>query len=365
MVNKRNSAIECLRILSMFFIILGHFSWQTDWKFQSNEYVLKSIINSLWIGGKLGVNLFVLISGYFIISSGFKKKSFISIWITSYFYSILILILSVVFKINEFDLKNIVKTVFLSSSGYLNWFVTAYLGMYLLVPYMNKILLSFSRLQYHKFLLTIFFIFSVLGTLFRNPAIGTTGDDIVWLLVVYCFGAYIRIFENELKREIKKIYLWSILAISLFLSCFSVFIINYIQLKYNIGSSPRLYGWLIGGLSPLQLLSALCIFLFVVRINPFTIKFINEVASTTFSIYLIHANLLIVDWLWNNLIRGYRYENTPFVLAYGLLVSSLIFIFCSIIDIVMKFLFGKTRKIFIDRIASLVSHRRNDLENDE
>lgn len=75
---QRNSNLELLRIISMFLIVLGHFAWQTNWSVNNDTSLIRlGAIHCLWIGGKLGVNLFILISGYFLINSKFKLKSFL------------------------------------------------------------------------------------------------------------------------------------------------------------------------------------------------------------------------------------------------------------------------------------------------
>lgn len=65
---KRNSSIELLRIIAMVMIMFHHFAYYSGF-----EYNLSSIstpylwYNFIIMGGKIGVNIFVLISGYFLI----------------------------------------------------------------------------------------------------------------------------------------------------------------------------------------------------------------------------------------------------------------------------------------------------------
>lgn len=82
---SRNSNIELLRIISLFLIIVGHFSWHTNWSLNGTSIFLESTIHSLWIGGKLGVDIFVLISGYFLVKSHYKLSSFVRIWLQALF----------------------------------------------------------------------------------------------------------------------------------------------------------------------------------------------------------------------------------------------------------------------------------------
>lgn len=91
---QRQSSIELLRILTMVMIVAHHFSVHGNFDFPINTIT----INRLWIqfiqiGGKIGVDVFVLISGYFLItSSSVKPNRIIKIWLQMFTYSILIYI---------------------------------------------------------------------------------------------------------------------------------------------------------------------------------------------------------------------------------------------------------------------------------
>lgn len=69
----RMSNFELLRILCMFLIVAHHFSVHSTF---SNDISVVNLclVRALRIGGKLAVNVYVLISGYFMISSKFKLK---------------------------------------------------------------------------------------------------------------------------------------------------------------------------------------------------------------------------------------------------------------------------------------------------
>lgn len=332
--NKRNSNIEILRIISMFLIVLGHFAWQTKWSFSPNDSIVHvASVHSLWIGGKLGVNIFVLISGYFLIKSNFKVKSFVSVWLTSYFYAWIIFILYSFFIVHDLSLKDLIKTIFMGSAGYLNWFVTAYLIMYVLHPFLNKLILSLKRRELLSLILLSVLIFSIFETIFKNPSIGTTGDDAIWLIIVYFIGAFIRLNEKRL-IEITNLNLFLFLGLSLALSISTVFALDYVNLIKNISNSSYFYGKFIGGTSPLQLVSAICIFIIFIKRAPVQIKWVNSVARTTFAIYLIHANTLIVNWFWNDIVRAQRFQDTSFVFVYAIVITIGVFVSCSAIDMV-------------------------------
>ena len=73
--NQRNSNLEILRILSMVFIVSCHFA---GGGFGEYNFVVSNlnnyIIYFLDLFGKVGVDVFVLISAYFMINSKFTLK---------------------------------------------------------------------------------------------------------------------------------------------------------------------------------------------------------------------------------------------------------------------------------------------------
>ncbi|AKP03259.1 acyltransferase [Companilactobacillus pabuli] len=356
MDTKRNSAIELVRILSMFLIILGHFAVSTSWNFSDkSNLILISFIHSFWIGGKLGVNLFVLISGYFLISSKFRRKSFFNVWYTSYFYMVLVLIFAIFMNIGSITYKDIIKTIFLSSSGYLSWFVTAYLLMYLLSPFVNKLLLNLNKKEFRRLLAILILFFSIFNTLFHNPSLSgsNNGDDVVWLLVVYCCGAYIGKYRNDFLKITNKTICLSLIT-SLAISMASVFMLDYLKQNVSLlANKNNVYDFFIKGFSPLQLFSSICVFILFIKMPYFYSKKINLVSSTAFATYLLHANLLISGWIYNDIVRGYRFENSPIVLIYGVISSIGIFAVCFLISMILRGIFGKLNKKIINRISNL------------
>ena len=62
----RKSNFELLRIIAMIMIVFHHFAIFSESKFDINLITLNRLWNQfIRMGGKIGVNIFVLISGYF------------------------------------------------------------------------------------------------------------------------------------------------------------------------------------------------------------------------------------------------------------------------------------------------------------
>ena len=84
---ERKSNIECLRVLSMIMIVFYHF-------FVHGEFEITSlsanavIMEILSLGGRIGYDCFIIISGYFMIKSEFKINKLLRFIFQVTFYSI-------------------------------------------------------------------------------------------------------------------------------------------------------------------------------------------------------------------------------------------------------------------------------------
>ena len=143
---KRSSNFELLRIVCMLFIILHHFSVHTVLPSEAPEINL-IIMKICAIGGKIGVNSYVLISGYFLINSKFKLSKLIKIIAEVVFYSLLIYGILCLTGQVEFSWQGLANQAFpIIKEQY--WFMTAYVVTYALSPFINKALKSFSNKEY-------------------------------------------------------------------------------------------------------------------------------------------------------------------------------------------------------------------------
>jgi len=86
--NKKDMRYEFLRSVAMLLIILLHFlshgGVNQNLDYGSFDYIFFSIMRTL---GYLGVNCFVLISGYFLYKSAFRFSKVMRIVLQTLFYS--------------------------------------------------------------------------------------------------------------------------------------------------------------------------------------------------------------------------------------------------------------------------------------
>lgn len=99
----------------------------------------KVVMDVIWMFGELGVNVFALISGYFMIGQErpFKPKKICLMWIQVLFYSILSTTIA-------FNQDKVLQTIF-PISYKIWWYASAYFGLYFLAPFLNKGLRSLEK----------------------------------------------------------------------------------------------------------------------------------------------------------------------------------------------------------------------------
>ena len=73
MKKERKSNIELLRIVAMLCIISFHYVYKSGYVFE-NLSVNSFIVKVFWFFGEFGVNLFILITGYFMVNGRFSLK---------------------------------------------------------------------------------------------------------------------------------------------------------------------------------------------------------------------------------------------------------------------------------------------------
>ena len=289
--NERNSSFEILRIISMFFIILSHILFHTKSLPKLSAANFKRIINNRYIFlriisnyGQLGDIIFAMISGFFSIKRTiFHYNKFIQIVAQVYFYHYLFLYIS-------FKLQDIYKDI---------------------EPLQQK------RGSYYMPLFTSlghWFAQQYLVLLIFMPYINKL------LIIIFGFLSFIMTIDLEILCDNFAIY-------------YNTYLWIKIQEEFSLGICS-IYG----------VLSGIGFIILVKDIN-FYNKTINFISSSTFGIYLIHANKNISPFIYNAWLRTNDYNEDYFFIKY-FLKAFIIFIVCLLIDIVRRFTIG----ICVDKI---------------
>lgn len=213
---QRRTNIELLRIVSMLMIItlhfIGHGGVNDSYTTPGIMCVAVSILKGICM---VAVNCFVLISGYFGVKSSFSWKKVLKLEAQIWTYSVVIFSILAITGAVKFGLKDIVCAVFPVSTN-MDGFSTGYLIMYILSPYLNKIVNACSKKELKRLLILLASFFVVLPEMFAF--LGTTIEfggpyGVVWFWVLYLTGAYIRLYSYEkisLKRRAVIYCFWGV-----------------------------------------------------------------------------------------------------------------------------------------------------------
>lgn len=198
---KRDSNIELFRIIMMWLIVAHHYVvnsgmldaiWEPPYTWQN--YFL--YVFGMW--GKIGINCFVLITGYFMCKSDITIRKFLKLFLEVLFYNVVIYAIFAISGYEPFTFAGMGKAI--NPIGSIsNGFVSCFLIYYLLIPYLNKVVNNISKRQ-HQYLLAICFLFFVVWD--QLPGIEYQYNYVGWFCVLHVVASYIRLYmPNEGKTK--------------------------------------------------------------------------------------------------------------------------------------------------------------------
>lgn len=191
---KRDSGFEILRILCIISIIMQHFAFWGDFDITGpitfNTVVLQTIVNA----GKIGVNCFMLITGYFMVNSTFKVKKLVKLMIETWVYSWGFLLIYLLINPCMVDMENFINSTIPIISGQY-WFVTIYILVYLFSPMLNGAANAVSKNTFKNILVMLLIMWSAAPALIGG-VMGWNFTNTGWMILMYLTGAYIRKHYN-------------------------------------------------------------------------------------------------------------------------------------------------------------------------
>lgn len=294
MNNKtRNSSIELLRIITMMGIVLEHYNSGAMGKAllyadpnSLNRWILL-VINSVFAGS---VNLFILISGYYLVlvkeRSVLKPLKLITQVIV---FNEMMYFIYVLMGDREFSIRTLCGNLLP-----INYFVILYSALYFISPYINLVIIKLTDDSKKTLVMILFVIFSVEPTAadILNAVLGheitglstvsafgsQSGYTIVNFMLMYIIGAYIRLSDVTASMRKLVLALISIITAITFLS----------HMNGGIGSVAWSY------CSPFVVIEAVVAFLIFLQLK-FYNKYINSLAQAAFTVFLFHG--LFISYL--------------------------------------------------------------------
>lgn len=288
--NKRETGFEILRILAIYLIIVVHLL--------NSGGMLANARHSTLIWHKLlyafftpAVNVFVMVSAYFMVTSKVKYKKLFFLWCLAVFYCTSKYLMSSIFIYDNFSTLELISCFFpIIRNKY--WFFTAYFLLMLISPFINKIMNNSSKKE--LYLLSLFLI--VLTYLSMKHPIGSifnlgAGYTLWWFVCLYVFAGTLKLYPLKISKII--VLIVYLVATALLWLC-NIAPTNNYWLSLFINSFDYT--------SVLVIIASVSLLLLFKGVNIKNVLVHNTIcyiSSLTFGIYLIEGAYLHDFWHFN------------------------------------------------------------------
>lgn len=349
-MKKRIVSIELLRIVAMMMVVMLHYLGKGE--------ILPALTGDVNINGFVtwsmealsivAVNVYMLISGYFLINTRFKVSRLIELVCQVLFYSILvevILIVTGIVSVEVLTFNRILELVFpLQMEHY--WFVTAYIIMYLFSPVLTTAVHHMEQTQLRNTIIGLLIFFAVSKSFLPvQLAIDNKGYDAIWFICVFLMAAYIRLYGISWleKGKIRGVlcYVGGVLGIL----CIT-FLVRAVYLK--TGSLDHFIQTAFHYNHVLNLLAAVGLFYAFLNMKLSSegklAKVIYKVAPYSFGVYLLHEQI-DVRYLWPKWLGASNEGNVVMLIGRCLLAVIIVYVIGTLVDVLRGVLFKWVSKL--------------------
>lgn len=330
---ERSSNLELLRLLAMFCIVANHLVGQGDVLRDASGV---NFLFSFFVGNaaRISVNVFLIIGCWFMADASFRGSRFVKLWLEELFYTVILTLLMVCFY--PADVRpNYVIAAFFPVFGYNHWFISGYLVLILLSPFLKKLLEM--RAERLKKLVLLLFAFTCIWSSVR-PFENETMDTLVWFCSMFVFAGWYKkqvCRGGDPGREKSGsgsrggwLYLFAAAA--------GYFLLCLLAVRPKLGPcGTAMYAAGVLADQFLQdykalpnLLIAFCVFRFFLGLEIGSRRWINFFSTSTLAVYIVHQVPVFTLFLWKQLVRIPDHLDSPAWPAY--MVGAILYMFLAI-----------------------------------
>lgn len=315
----------------MLMIIVLHFIGPyTNLDKSFKNYYLIQFIESISI---IGVNIFVIISSYFLMDAKkVKLRKIVNLLSCVIFYGILFFLIAVTLKIKPFDKMELLYSFVPFLAGR-RWFILSYIVLYLISPYLSFMLNKISKKSYRNLIIILIIFCSIWPTFMPGGLRLDNGYGLISFVQLFIITGYIKRFYNQ--TNIKKTTYLTICIISQLI----IFLLSLLRITDSYWDYNNLF----------NIISSIALFQFF---NKFEVnnKIINKMSTYSFSVFLIHSDFMISTYEYESIMHRSVVITSNHLILYIIFYALLTYIICSLIDIIRKTMFKYTIDKIFDRI---------------
>ena len=322
--SARKLKYELLRIVSACFILFNHINVSSNISTAPNatRYLNYYLIQFFHLGGKFGVNVFVILGCYFLCDSTFNAKRIYRLVSEVAFYGLLLNFADMVIFSKKLSFLEFMH-------GFSYWFPFSYIVLLLAIPLLNRLL----RSGYGKFFcISGFILFAglmVYGLLnpdrfFKLITMEQISGSL-WFCYIYILTAYQKQNNFFAKPEYAN-YALIVFPLS-YISTFFLIIVTEKNILRDM-------------YSPLCYISALSIFMIFHHLKDERIskyeRLITRFSGASFGMYLLQCHNNTIQ-IWNDTVFRYNHwENSPALLPVCILSVCVLMMIAVLINMIYR-----------------------------
>lgn len=322
MAKQRNSSLELIRLICIFFVVLWHSFGPYINDMTGGNLIATSFIHAMTNNTNL---LFMLLSGYFGIR--FAPDKLIKLDLAIIFYDVVYL-----FLFGGFSIKGLI-TACMPIIFKTHWFITYYFVIAFISPFLNKIPEHLNRESLRNLLLLLLFLFYVIPTAFFSEIVEDTGKGVVCMSIMYLIGRYIQLYYKE--RYFRR----SRLAMIYFGAMAIATVLNLVLTKIQ-GVYMSMY---VRDNSVFVATASIAMFLFFREMN-FSNRFIDHLVPNVVILYCIEG---YGRHILANYINLSLYKDSPFFLLIILGFALIVLAGCMLVN--------ELRRLLLDRVDNAIT----------
>ena len=356
-IKLRNPGVDLIRILTQYNIVIFHLLTKGKIVDKYTKYKKQFRLIEIFIFWHNSI--FGLISGVVGYKST-KYSNLLYLWLQVFFYldSILLYYKKYKQQIYYQIIRSNIEYFPIISERY--WYFTAYFGMYLFLPAINRGIQYLNKSELKLLVMSIIGVFFI-WRYYMNPKSDVfkfnNNNSPIWLLTMYLIGSYIGKYRVEYDGIKKIIYclicLFIFISLSLFYNEFQYYEIyninGYYKRKMIIILKKIINDKYNSLLRTIQAIS-ITLFLLQIKYNKYLSKIICFFGPLSFGVYIIHVHKIIFNYYFPKIFNKEPYDLDLYsIIKLVIFKGLLIFISCIVIEYLRHiiFTFLRIRKICI------------------
>ena len=224
-MKKRNISLDILRVLAISSVILLHvlFIFRNKYYLTNNSYFILFTFFDAFT--RVGVPIFFMLTGILLLNKKEEHTSFIKqripkLLISYIVFSIIYIIYDVITGSKIVSIKDTIQIILSKQAAYHLWYMPVIILIYLLIPFIQKIISHFTKEDLNKLIGTIFLLgnitlsVSVITTRLGRPLLDNFYYPNLIIYMNYLFiGYYLYKYKPKMSIRITILALISIILI--------------------------------------------------------------------------------------------------------------------------------------------------------